>query len=109
MSWLLMSPRLLTRLRMERWHFSYATWGSQRSSSSSSIPSVAAPRCASSPHVAPRRAFVSTGACGRAVRKAPCSTSSSWSPSCEALPARARAMPAALYHPWCRRIVTTSY
>ena len=109
MSWPLMSPRLLTWPRMGHWHFSPATWESRRSSSSSSVPSAAAPRCALSLYMAPRRAFISTGACGRAVRKAPCSTSSSWSPSCQALPARPKAMPATLCHPWCKRMVTTSW
>ena len=56
----------------------------------------------------PRRSIRLHGVCGRVVRKAPCSTSSSWSPSCEALPAKSKAMPATPCHPCCKRIVTTS-
>ena len=42
-SWPLTSRRRSTQPRMERWRFSYATWGSQRSSSGSSTPSFADP------------------------------------------------------------------
>ena len=63
---------------------------------------------ASSPRMAPHRAFDSTGAYGRAVRKVPCSTSSSWNPSSRALPARHREMLVMLCRPWCKRTVMTS-
>ena len=43
-----------------------------------STPSGAGLWCASSLRTAQRRAYGSTGACGRAVRRALCSTSSSW-------------------------------
>ena len=64
--------------------------------------------CAASPRTARRRAFGSTGACSRAVRRALCSTSSSWSLSCGASPARRGEMLAMRCHPWCRRTVMTS-
>ena len=44
------------------WLSSYTTWGSRRSSLSSSIPSAAASRCALSPHMAPLQAAASTEA-----------------------------------------------
>ena len=56
----------------------------------------------------PTGAYDSTGACGRAVRRALCSTSSFWSLSCGASPARRGEMLAMRCHPWCRRTVITS-
>ena len=64
--------------------------------------------CASSPRTARRRAYDSTGACGRAVRRALCSTSSFWSLSCGASPARRGEMLAMRCQPWYRRTVMTS-
>ena len=64
--------------------------------------------CASSPRTARRRAYDSTRACGRAARRALCSTSSFWSLSCGASPARRGEMLAMRCHPWCRRTVMTS-
>ena len=72
------APVFLTQRRMGRWRSSCATWGSRRSSPGYSTPSAAGLWCASSLRTAQRRAFGSTGACGRAVRRVLCSTSSSW-------------------------------
>ena len=76
-SWPSMCQKLLTQRRMGRWRSSCATWGSRKTSSGSSTPSAAGLWCVSSQRTAQRRAFGSTGACGRAVRRALCSTSSS--------------------------------
>ena len=107
-SWPSMCRKLLTQRRTEHWRSSYATWVSRRSSSGSSTPSAAGPWCASSLRTARRRAYGSTGACGRAVRRALCSTSSYWSLSCGALPVRRGEMLATRCHPWYRRTVMTS-
>ena len=90
------------------WRSSCATWVSRRSSSGSSTPSAAGLWCASSPRTARRRAYGSTGACGRAVRRALCSTSSFWSLSCGASPVRRGEMLAMRCHPWYRHTVMTS-
>ena len=99
MLWPLMFPRLSTPPRMGHWLSSCATWGSRGSSSSSCIPSVVAPQCVLSQPTAPPRALASIVVCGRAARKAPCSTSSSWGPSCGALPAEPKEMPATRCRP----------
>ena len=77
-SWPSTYPRHLTQRRMGRWRCSCATWWSRRSSSGCSTPSSPGLWCASSLRMAQRRAFGSTGPCGRAVWRVPCSTSSCW-------------------------------